>query len=342
MRAARIHNYASPLVIDDIPRPTPGPGQVLVRIAGSGFCHSDLHIIDGDLPILPRMPYTLGHENAGYIDQLGESATAFAVGDPVVVYGGWGCGVCDMCVTGREQLCRTPRWAGVSDLDGGYAEYLLVQHERYLVPLHSLEPRDAAVYADAALTPYRAVKRALPFMTPDVPVLVIGIGGLGQFGVKLLRELTGSEIIAVDVDEAKLQTAKEYGATYALDARDADTAERIREISGGFGVAAAFDFVGADSTLQLAFAVTRSGGKVTQVGLAGGAVNFTLFTEVPFEVTFEGTLWGSIQELREVVALAECGRLTPIELEFVPLDEIQHAYEMLKAGKVAGRIVIMP
>ena len=342
MRAARIHSYASPLVIDDIPRPVPGPGQVLVRVAGSGFCHSDLHIIDGELPILPRMPYTLGHENAGYVEELGEGVTGFAVGDPVVVFGGWGCGICDMCVTGREQLCRAPRWSGVSDLDGGYAEYLLVPFERYLVPLRTLDPKEAAVYADAALTPYRAVKRALPFITPDVPVLVIGIGGLGQFGVKLLRELTGSEIIAVDVDEAKLQTAREYGATYVLDAREPDTADQIREISGGFGVAASFDFVGADSTLKLAFAVTRSGGKVTQVGLAGGAVNFTLFTEVPFEVTFEGTLWGTIEELREVVALAESGRLTPIALEFVPLDEIQTAYELLKAGKVSGRIVITP
>jgi propanol-preferring alcohol dehydrogenase len=342
MKAARLHSYGSPLVIEEIPRPEPGPGQVLVHVEGAGFCHSDLHVIDGELPILPRMPMTLGHENAGVVAETGAGVTSVKRGDPVAVYGGWGCGICDFCVTGREQLCASPQWVGLSDYDGGYAEYLLVPFERYLVPLHMLEPKVAAPFTDAALTPYRAIKRALPFIEPDHPVLVIGAGGLGQFGIKILRHITGAPVVVVDVNEEKIQIAKEYGATFTFDGREPEVRSRILDAGGGAGVTAAFDFVGAKDTLELAFASTRSGGKVTQIGLAGGEFALQLFHNVPFEVTFEGTLWGTIKELREVIALAEHGKLTPIEMMFEPLEQINTVYESLKAGKVPGRAVITP
>jgi propanol-preferring alcohol dehydrogenase len=342
MRAARIHEYGKPLVLDEVPKPEPGPGQVVIKVEGAGFCHSDMHVIDGELPILPKMPMTLGHENAGIVDSIGEGVSFVSVGDPVVVFGGWGCGACDFCVSGREQLCSTPTWAGLSMYDGGYAEYMLVPHERYLIKLDKLEPRFAAPLTDAALTPYRAIKKAVNFFEGDYPVLTIGAGGLGQFGIKILRLFTGAPIIVVDVNEEKLQIAKEYGATYTIDGRDPEALEQIKKLGKGLGVSAAFDFVGADQTLDLAMKSTRSGGKVTQIGLAGGAVNFKIFTEIPFEVTFESSLWGTIKELREVIALAESGMLTPIELEFEPLDRINEVFESLKAGKIGGRAVITP
>jgi len=342
MRAARLHEYGRPLVLDEVPKPEPGPGQVVIKVGGAGFCHSDMHVIDGDLPILPKMPMTLGHENAGTVDSIGEGVSFVSVGDPVVVYGGWGCGACDFCVTGREQLCSTPSWVGLSMYDGGYAEYMLVPHERYLIKLDKLEPRFAAPLTDAALTPYRAIKKAMPFFEGDYPVLLIGAGGLGQFGIKILRLFTGAPIIVVDVAEDKLQIAKEYGATYTIDGRDPEALDQIKKLGKGLGVSAAFDFVGADQTLDLAMKSTRSGGKVTQIGLAGGSVNFKIFTEIPFEVTFESSLWGTIKELREVIALAESGMLTPIELEFEPLDRINEVFENLKAGKIPGRAVITP
>jgi propanol-preferring alcohol dehydrogenase len=342
MKAARLHAYGGPLVIEEVPTPEPGPGQIVVRVEGAGFCHSDLHVIDGEIRILPRMPLILGHENAGAVRAIGEGVTSVRPGDPVAVYGGWGCGHCDFCVTGREQLCATPSWVGLSNFDGGYAEYLLVPHERYLVPLRAIEPAVAAPLTDAALTPYRAVKRGLQFIEADHPVLVIGVGGLGQYGIKLLRVLTGAPIIAVDVAEEKLQIAKEYGAVHALDGRDPEVRDRIVALSGGAGVSASFDFVGADSTLALASGSTRTGGKVTQVGLAGGEARLKLFENFPFEVSFEGTLWGTIKELREVVALAEGGLLTPIDLQFEPLDRINQVHEHLKAGKIPGRVVITP
>ncbi|HEY7441932.1 MAG TPA: NAD(P)-dependent alcohol dehydrogenase [Vicinamibacterales bacterium] len=342
MRAARLHAYGKPLEIDDVPRPTPGPGQAVIRVEGAGFCHSDLHIISGEIQILPRMPLTLGHENAGTVAAIGDGVRAVREGDRVAVYGGWGDGFCDYCAAGEENLCPTMQWVGLSEHEGGYAEYLLVPHERYLVPLHTLEPKVAAPLTDAALTPYRAVTRALSAVPPDYPVLVIGCGALGQFGVKILRLLSGAEIIAIDLDDQKLATAREFGATHTINARDLEVQRRILDIARGVGVSAVFDFVGADSTLALALATTRPAGRVVQVGLAGGTAQVTALKTVKPEVSVSVSWWGNIRELREVIALVESGRLTPIPLEFWPLDKINDVYDRVKRGEVAGRAVLTP
>jgi propanol-preferring alcohol dehydrogenase len=342
MKAARLHAYGSPLVIEDVPTPQPAAGQVVVKIDGAGFCHSDLHVIDGELRILPKLPVTLGHENAGVVAAIGAGVQSVREGDAVVVFGGWGCGRCDFCIGGREQLCATPQWAGLSHYDGGYAEYLLVPHERYLVKLDRLAPRDAAPLTDAALTPYRAIKKALPVLEPDRLALVIGIGGLGEYAVELLRLLSGCEVIAVDVSPSKRRLAQELGAAHAFDAKDPDVAAKITALTGGTGVAAAFDCVGNDATLALAVGVTRTLGKVTQIGLAGGTTKMRVLENSRFEVQFEVTLWGTIRELREVVALAESGRLRPTALEYAPLDRINDVYARLKHGEVIGRAVITP
>jgi len=342
MKAARLHAYGERLVIDDVPIPTPDSGQVLIKIEGAGFCHSDIHVIDGEIRVLPRLPLTLGHENAGRVAAVGAGVQTVREGDPVAVYGGWGCGVCDLCVTGHEQLCERPQWVGLSEHDGGYAEYLLVPHERYLVRLHGLKPEEAAPLTDAALTPYRAIRKAQAFLEGDHHVLVIGVGGLGQYGVKFLRMLSGCPIVAVDVSDDKLRVARAIGADIVLNARAGDLAAQIKDLTHGHGVAAAFDFVGSEATLALAIASTRSLGKVTQVGLAGGAARLKVLENSAFEVQFEATLWGTIKELREVLALAESGRLSPIPLEFAPLDRINEVYERMKRGAIAGRAVIRP
>jgi alcohol dehydrogenase, propanol-preferring len=342
MRAARLHAYGQALAIDEVPTPTPRAGEVLVRIEGAGFCHSDIHVIDGEIRVLPRMPLTLGHENAGRVAAVGAGVASVKEGDAVAVYGGWGCGVCTYCITGHEQLCERPRWAGLSEHDGGYADYLLVPHERYLVRLERLRPEEAAPLTDAALTPYRAIRKALPFLDPDSHVLLIGVGGLGQYGLKLLRLLSGCPVIAVDVSARKLALARDLGAAIVLDAGMPDAAARIKELTHGHGVAASFDFVGSDATLALAIGATRALGKVTQVGLAGGTARLEVLKTSAFEVQFEATLWGTIKELREVIALAESGRLSTIPLEFAPLDRINDVYTKVKRGEVAGRAVIRP
>jgi propanol-preferring alcohol dehydrogenase len=342
MQAARLHAYGKPLEIDDVPMPTPGPGQVVIRVEGAGFCHSDLHIISGEIQILPRMPLTLGHENAGTVAAIGAGVRAVKEGEPVAVYGGWGDGFCDYCAAGEENLCPTMQWVGLSEHEGGYAEYLLIPHERYLVPLHTLEPKMAAPLTDAALTPYRAITRALSAVPPDYPVLVIGCGALGQFGVKILRLLSGAEIIAIDLDDHKLATARESGATHTINARDPEVQRRILDIARGVGVSAVFDFVGADSTLALALATTRPAGRIVQVGLAGGTAQVTALKTVKPEVSVSVSWWGNIRELREVIALVESGRLTPIPLEFWPLNKINEVYDRVKRGEVSGRAVVTP
>jgi len=342
MKAARIHEYGKPLVLDDVPRPEPGPGEVIVQIIGAGFCHSDLHVIDGEIRVLPHMPLTLGHENAGLVAAIGAGVNSVREGDPVAVYGGWGCGHCDYCVTGHDQLCVAPEWCGISKWDGGYAEYLKVPHDKYLVKLGKLDPKLAAPLTDAALTPYRAVKKALAILEPDHPVLVIGAGGLGQYGVKFLRLLSGAPIIVVDTSADKRKTAVELGATHALDGRDRDLVKTILELTGGSGVSAAFDFVGSETTLQAAISTTRTLGKVFQVGLAGGTARMKVLDNVRFEVGFEATLWGTIKELREVIALVEDGRLTLGYSESAPLEKINDVYARLKRGDVKGRVIITP
>lgn len=342
MKAARLHAYGAPLQIDDIPTPDPAAGEVLVAVQGAGFCHSDIHVIDGEIPILPRMPLVLGHENAGLVAAVGSGVRAVREGDSVAVYGGWGCGQCSMCVTGHEQLCDAPAWPGLSMHDGGYAEYLLVPHERYLVPLTTLKPTDAAPLTDAALTPYRAIRKALPFLEPDHHVLLIGLGGLGQYGLKLVHLLSGCPAIVVDVSEQKRRLAREMGAAEVIDGSEPDVAEKIRNITKGHGVCAAFDFVGTEATLDLAVRSTRSLGKVSQIGLAGGTARLKALDNSRFEVLFETTLWGSIKELREVIALAESGRLSTIPIEVAPLEKINEVYRRLKKGEIAGRAVITP
>jgi len=341
MRAARLHEYGKPLLIDELAVPRPGAGEVVIRVRGAGFCHSDAHVIGGDIPFLPCMPLTLGHENAGEVAAVGAGVRTVKDGDAVAVYGGWGDGVCDYCVSGDENLCMQAQWVGLSNYDGGYAEFLLVPHERYLVKLKRLDPQVAAPLTDAALTPYRAIKRALPAMSPDYPALVIGAGGLGQFAIKLLRLLGGSEIIVADIADDKLATARELGAQHTINSRDTAALEKIRDISPG-GVAAAFDFVGVETTLALAFGATRRLGRVVQVGLAGGAAALTpLFSWQP-EVSYSVSYWGNLRELREVLAMADDGRLTPIALELAPLDDINDVYDRLRKGDIKGRAVITP
>lgn len=343
MKAARLHAYRTPLSLDEVETPTPRPGEVVVRVLGAGFCHSDLHVIDGELEILPRLPLTLGHENAGVVAALGQGVRGLKEGDPVAVFGGWGCGICDLCVRGEEQLCETPRWPGLSENDGGYAEYLRVPHARYLVPLGGLDPREAAPLTDAALTPYRAVKKVLPHLEPDHPVLLVGVGGLGQYGLELLRLLGGSPIVAVDVSAEKRARARALGAWEVIDGTDpAAAAEQLRALTGGKGVCAALDFVGTDATLALAVGAVRPGGRVLHIGLAGGTARLKPLATSRFEVAYEASLWGTLKELRELIALVQGGRLKPGPVELMPLERINEVHQRVKRGEVEGRVVLVP
>jgi alcohol dehydrogenase, propanol-preferring len=339
MRAATLHGVDTPFRIDEVPDPEPGPGQVLVRIGGAGACHSDLHIIHGEIPTPFDGPRILGHENAGWVEALGPGATGFERGEPVLVFGGWGCGVCRVCLGGEEQLCDTARWGGIGPA-GGYAEYLLVPSTRHLVRIGDLDPAVSAPLTDAGLTPYRAVKKVAERLVGGTSVLVIGAGGLGQMAVQFLRLLTPARVLVADLSADKRSAALELGADVAIDPTDDHAAEQLGDATRGQGVAACLDLVGSDASLALAARSLARQGQVVVVGLAGGSVPFSFFTWPP-EATVTTSTWGSRNELDEVVALAREGRLT-INVERAPLDQINDVFSRLERGEVAGRAVLVP
>lgn len=344
MKAYQLTAWQQPPELREVEVPEPGPGEVLIKVGGAGACHSDLHVMEWPAGVLPyELPFTLGHENAGWVERLGVGVTGFEAGEPVAVYGPWGCGRCVACRQGRETLCEHAAEIGAAGgglgRDGGMAEYMLVPSPRLLVPLGDLDPRNAAPLTDAALTPYHAIKLALPLLQPGATALVIGVGGLGHMAVQLLRAVSAARVIAVDVDEAKLALAREVGADETVVSGE-QAAARVRELTGGLGAIAVFDCVGSDQTMQLAAASARPGGSVLVIGLAGGTLPFG-FGALPFDVSLTIPYWGSVVELIEVLELARAGVIRA-HTERFPLERVEDAYARLRDGTLAGRAVITP
>ena len=344
MQAYQLVEWQQPPEFREVPVPEPAAGQVLVRVAGAGACHSDLHLMEWPEGTMPfELPFTLGHENAGWVESVGAGVEGWAPGDAVAVYGAWGCGRCRECRQSRETLCERQAelgaFGGGLGRDGGMSEYMLVPDSRLLVPLGELDPRDAAPLTDAALTPYHAIKRSMHLLGPGSIAVVIGVGGLGHMAVQILRALTPARIIAVDVSEDKLRLARGVGAheTVLSGARAADA---VRELSEGLGAQVVLDFVGADATMALAAASVRMGGDVEIVGLAGGVLQYQ-FGAVAFDATVSIPYWGTTIELMEVLELARQG-VIHAHVERFPLDRVADAYERLRDGSLEGRAVILP
>jgi propanol-preferring alcohol dehydrogenase len=344
MLAYQLVEWQQPPELREVEVPEPGPGEVLVKVGGAGACHSDLHVMGWPAGALPyELPFTLGHENAGWIESVGAGVTGWEPGDAVAVYGPWGCGRCPSCRTTLETLCEHGAEIGAAGgglgRDGGMAEYMLVPDPRLLVPLGYLDPRDAAPLSDAALTPYHALKLALPKLTPGTNVLVIGIGGLGHMAVQLVRALTPSNVIAVDVDQTKLAHARELGATATVQAGENAAAE-IAELTGGRGATLVLDCVGNDATLQLDVKAVAAGGSVMVIGVAGGTLSLT-FGTMRFDASITYPYWGSAIELAEVLELARAGHIQA-HVERFPLERAADAYQRMRDGSLSGRAVITP
>ena len=347
MKAFQFVEFQKPGELREVPIPEPGPGQVLVKVGGAGACHSDLHILEMEKPAAGvgsfKIPFTLGHENAGWVEKLGPGATGFAPGDPVIVYGPWGCGLCMNCRVGMENYCQRaggPTPGGLGRYDGGMANYLLVPVTRFLVPLGTLDPVDAAPLSDAALTSYHAIKRSHHLLGPGSTAVVIGAGGLGQMAIQILRALSAAtRIVAVDTAADKLEIAKRMGADEVLLSGD-KAVKRIKDMTRGQGAELVLDLVGVNPTLQMAAQMARVLGHLTIVGLGGGALPVNFFSP-PHECSVASPFWGSIPELMEVVSLGEAGKIKML-VEHFPLARASEAYHLLHDGKIQGRAVITP
>lgn len=344
MNAFQLVGWQQPPELREVPVPEVGPGEVLIKVAGAGACHSDLHLMEwpqGQLPFEP--PFTLGHENAGWVQRVGAGVDAVKPDDAVAVYGPWGCGVCKACRRSAENYCERQAeiavMGGGLGRDGGIAEYMLVPSPRLLIPLGELDPREAAPLSDAALTPYHAIKRSLQKLTPGSSAVVIGVGGLGHMAVQILRALCDTRVIAVDSAPEKLALASEVGAEVAVPAGEG-AAEAIAEATGGHGAELVLDIVGNDETLALAAQCGRSEGDVTLVGLAGGTLPFSFFSQA-YECSIQTTYWGSAIELIEVLELAKGGKIRA-HVERYPLDQAPEVYKRLRHGEISGRAVICP
>lgn len=346
MRAVVFEQFKTFPTIKDVERPVPGPGEVLLKIAGAGACHSDVgifHDFEADPTGLMTPPFVLGHENSGWVEEVGEGVTGVTVGEAYLVYGPIGCGRCPACSRGQDTYCARPTDVGYLATglgrNGGMAEYMTAP-ARNLVPLGTeVDPVDAAPLADAGLTPYHAVKRVLPHLAGGGrSALAIGLGGLGLVGVQILRALTGATVIATDMKEEAMAAAADLGAVTVPGGEG--QADRIREVTGGRGVDAVFDFVGADPTIALAASVVAQRGALTVVGIGAGTYPWNFFG-VPYEVNFSSTYWGTIEDLHEVVAMYQAGQIVP-NVERYSLDDALEAYRKLQDGELSARAVVVP
>jgi propanol-preferring alcohol dehydrogenase len=343
MQAFQFVEAQKPAELREVAVPEPGPGEVLIKVGGAGACHSDLHILDAPAPPGPAVaPFTLGHENAGWVETMGPGATGFVKGDPVIVYGPWGCGLCMNCRVGRENYCQNPGdiKAGGLGSNGGMAPYFLVPSTRFLIPLGTLDPREAAPLSDAALTSYHAVKRSLHLLGAGSTAVVIGAGGLGQMAIQVLKALSGATtVVAVDTSPDKLAIAEQMGADEALLSGDA-AVTRIKSMTRGQGAELVLDMVGVKPTLSMASQLARVLGHLTIVGLGSGSVPVN-FHGPARECSVTAPYWGYIPELMEVVQLAQAGKIKML-VEHFALDQAPEAYHLLHDGKIAGRAVITP
>jgi propanol-preferring alcohol dehydrogenase len=345
MRAVVFTNYETFPELKEVERPVPGPGEVLLKVAGAGACHSDValykELTEGAPGSIPPA-FTLGHETSGWVEEVGPAVQGFAKGDAYLAYGPIGCGHCKACSRGQDTYCENAAKMPYLGLglgrDGGMAEYMVVP-ARNLVPLGDADPIDAAPLADAGLTPYHAIKQSLPNLAGGGRyALVIGLGGLGQIGVQILTALTGATVIATDMKEDAMRRAEASGAVTVPGGEGQVAA--IRELTGGRGVDAAFDFVGATPTIKTAQASMAQGGRLTVVGIANGVTEWSFFT-TPYESTITNTYWGTIEDLHEVVAMYRAGQIRP-EVERFAMDDALEAYRKLEAGELSGRGVVVP
>ncbi|MDX2376222.1 NAD(P)-dependent alcohol dehydrogenase [Microbacterium sp. LRZ72] len=344
MKAVQYREIGKGPEVVEIDVPEPGPGQIRLKITAVGLCHSDWFLMD-----LPEeqysygLPLTLGHEGAGVADKLGDGVQGVQLGASYAVYGPWGCGLCHACAQGAENYCPHAAAMGIAPpglgAPGAMAEYMIVDDARHLVALGDLDPVESVSLTDAGLTPYHAIRAAQHKLYAGSTAVVIGAGGLGHVGIQILRAISPARVIAVDLNEDKLALAAEVGAHETL-ISGPETAAKIRELTGGLGAEAVFDFVGAQPTLDMSREAVAIDGYIHIVGIGGGVLP-TGFFSTPFGAAVRAPYWGTRNELMEVLDLARVGAVS-VHTERYGIDDAVTAYGKLHEGTVRGRAVVVP
>ena len=350
MKSYDVCECGAPLRLMERPTPKPAGTEILLKVIAAGVCHSDLHIWDGyydlgggkRLKLSDRgvkLPLTMGHENVGEVVAVGPDAVGVKIGDRRLVHPWLGCGECAVCRRGDEQLCRTPFSIGVFR-SGGYADHLLVPHPRYLFDIGGIAPEKAAPLACSGITTYGALKKVGPLLQEE-PVVIIGAGGLGLMCLALHRAMGGKAAIVVDIDPVKREAARRAGAQAVIDGNAADAAKEIIEATKG-GAWAVIDLVGASRTVQLGIDSLVKGGKVIVVGLFGGDITVPTPSLPLRAMTIQGSYVGSLTEMAELLDLVRRKGAPDLPVATRPLAAVNDALNDLKAGKVIGRLVLMP
>jgi NAD+-dependent secondary alcohol dehydrogenase Adh1 len=341
MKAVRLHEFNSPPVVDDVPDPTiGGPLDVIVRIGGAGVCRTDLHIMLGqwDAAMHTPLPYILGHENAGWVHEVGSAVTNVQPGDTVILHPTTTCGLCRACRAGDDMHCENSTFPGLSR-DGGMAEYLLTSARSCIKLNPSTRPQDVAALADAGITAYHAVRKAIPLLYPGTTCVVIGAGGLGHIGIQCLATLTATNIIVVDANPDALKLASELGAAHTVVA-DGSQREAVADLTDGRGAHVVLDFVAEQGAEMDGWAMTGRAGSYFVIGY-GGTLEIPTLDIISTERNVIGNIVGTYNDLAELMALAQGGKVT-LHTRVYPLADAADALADLDAGRVRGRAILVP
>ncbi|GAA14038.1 MULTISPECIES: NAD(P)-dependent alcohol dehydrogenase [Gordonia] len=341
MRAVQVVGYHDKLQLNEVPAPEiTGPHDVIVRIGGAGVCRTDLHILEGQWEAKSGvdLPYTIGHENAGWVEAIGDAVTNVAVGDKVILHPLITCGLCRACRFGDDVHCENSRFPGI-DTDGGYAEFLKTTARSVVKIDDSLEPADVAALADAGLTAYHAAAKVARMTRPGDTCVVIGAGGLGHIGIQVLAAISALRIVVVDRNPDAVELATEVGAEIGIVA-DGTHVQQVLDLTDGHGAEAVLDFVGEGGATAEGTAMLRRAGSFFVVGY-GENIDVPTIDVISTEINFIGNLVGSYNDLGELMDLAARGKVK-LHTSTYALADFQQALDDLDAGRVRGRAILVP
>jgi len=341
MKAVRLHEYHQQPVVEQAPEPTiSGPLDVIVKIGGAGVCRTDLHIIEGQWAqaMAPTLPYTIGHENAGWVHEVGAAVSNVEVGDTVILHPTPTCGLCRACRAGDDMHCIQSTFPGLSH-DGGMAEYLLTSARACVKLEPQTRPEDVAALADAGITAYHAVRKAIPLLYPGTTAVLIGAGGLGHIGIQCVAALTAAKIIVVDRNPDALKLAEQLGAHHTVVA-DGGQVDAVKDLTGGRGAEVVLDFVAEQGAEHDGFQMTGRAGSYFVIGY-GGTVTIPTLDIISTERNIVGNIVGTYNDLAELMVLAQAGKVT-LHTRTYPLNDAVEALADLDAGRIRGRAILVP